>query len=326
MDAPQSSAAARFGLLGALLAVVFLLTGCFAVDVNASVAADGTVSGTAQFGVSKALAEATGGKDALLKQLRGRRPCALGASSSRADYDDGKFVGERCTFDRISFASFNEAFASAPGGGPTLTRVGGQFRLSGRFDLQQVLSSSPLPAPSNSDQVVPSPELGPLPSDSDAPTQLPSDLASLLPSDLARLVPTPLPTDLASLLPSDPRLNDADRLDSKALLRTATVRFSFSFPGSIRSSAGAITGTSVTFAPDAAGRIDFSTVADAARAPSRNSGALMGWRQRLNADRWAVAGGGICAALLAAAAVRRRQLRVRRARRQLRLGQLHRQM
>jgi hypothetical protein len=312
-------------LIGALCAAVFLLTGCFAVDLSAQVSADDTVSGTAQFGVSKALAEATGGKDALLRQLRSQRPCAFGSDYGGSDYggsdyDDGRFVGVRCSFKGVSLARFNAAFGAAPGGGPTLSRVGSQFVLSGRFDLKQVLSSAPLPGASPSGRSVPSPGLTPDPSDSDGPTALPTglpgNLASLLPPDLASLVPSPLPSDLSSLLPSGSLPSDADGLSPTALLSGASVHYVFSFGGRIRYSAGRISGTTVSFSPDAAGRIDFQTVADATGAVPAHPSAVASWEQRLDSYRWQAMTLAAIAALAVAVLLRRRVVRRRIARRE----------
>ncbi|MEO6502248.1 MAG: hypothetical protein ABIQ09_10110 [Jatrophihabitantaceae bacterium] len=283
--APQHRRLSRLGAIGAALAAVLLLSGCFAIGVKARVHADDTVSGTARFGVSKSLAALTGGTSMGLFGQAGE-PCRFGNRSfASKQFDDGAYTGVECSFDRLSLADFNAGMQ-----GPRLEHVGERFRLSGSFDLASALreqagqpsgsasgtAAPPSALPTDLASLLPSDLASLLPSDlasllpSDLASLLPSDLASLLPSDLAGLLPSGVPTDLSSLLPSGGPTDLSSllpsglpQLDPSAILKTAKVSFEFSFPGRIISSKGQARGNTVTFTPDAAGRIEFETVAEA---------------------------------------------------------------
>ncbi|MEO7262143.1 MAG: hypothetical protein ABI047_12960 [Jatrophihabitantaceae bacterium] len=251
--APQHRPLSRLGSIGAALAAVLLLSGCFAIGVKAKVHSDDTVSGTARFGVSKSLAALAGGASTGLFGQAGQ-PCRFGSRSfASKPFDDGAYTGVECSFDGLSLADFNAGMQ-----GPRLQHSGGQFRLSGSFDLAATMRDQTGQLSGSASGTA-----GP-------PTALPTDLASLLPTDLASLLPTDLasllPSDLASLLPTDlagPLPSGLPQLDPSALLKSSKVSFEFSFPGRVLSSKGTVRGNTVSFAPDAAGRIEFETIAEA---------------------------------------------------------------
>jgi hypothetical protein len=272
----------RLGLLGVALLAVLLLSGCFTVGVKAEVHPDDTVSGTARYGISKSVAALTGGSPAELLGLL-NDSCDFGNHKVQPKpFEDGAFTGYECAFDGVTLAEFNAGVD-----GPKLRRAGGQFQLSGSFDVASALRGQFGRLPGSATSAAPPTALASL---------LPSDLASLLPSDLASLLPSGLPTGLASLLPTDLPTGLAGLLPSQlpqlepsAILKSAKISFEFTFPGRIKASKGRVRGNSVTFTPDAAGRIEFDTTA----AAEAGSGSGTGFA------RWA----GLAAGLLAVAAV-----------------------
>jgi hypothetical protein len=277
--APQHRSLSRFSVLGAALAAVLLLSGCFAIGVKARVHADDTVSGTARFGVSKSLSALGGTSTGLFGQAG--QPCRFGNRSfASTPFDDGAFTGVECSFDRVTLADFNAGMQ-----GPRLQRTGDRFRLSGAFDLAAALREQAGRLSGSATGTAPAPSA--LPTDlatllpSDLASLLPSDLASLLPSDLASLLPTGVPSDLASLLPTGVPSDLASllptgvpQLDPSAILKSSKITFEFSFPGRILSSKGQARGNTVTFTPDPNGRIEFETIAEAE--PGTGLGAT-GW-------------------------------------------------
>jgi len=297
----------RGGLLGALLLAVLLLTGCVTVQLNATVHPDGTLSGTARYGVAKSLAAVSGGQQQLLAELKQARTCDFGTHhGTTKDFDDGTYIGIACTFDHVTMAEFNSDPDRL-----RLTKDGDEFHLAGSLSLLDLvaggnsgglgLGSGGVPAPSG------------FPSDltSLLPSGFPSDLTSLLPSgfpsDLTSLLPSGFPSDLTSLLPSDlptqglsqPALSG---LDPSTVLKTAKVSLAFTFPGKVKSSKGKIDGRKVTFTPDSAGNIDFQTTASAVPESSTGPGTAT----------WLVLA-AVLLALLAAAGLLVRRRRAQRA-------------
>jgi hypothetical protein len=278
--APNTAPRSRLVLVGALLLSVFLLTGCFTVQLKAQVNSDGTVSGTSRFGVSKSMAALAGGQAALLTQLKSGEPCKIGnAKTTSKDFDDGTYVGVECTFSHISLADFNSGSSSDGAAALRLEHVGATYRLSGSFNLAEAASSNALGGGSGSGTGGTSGGLIPPSATAGAPSGLPTDLNSLLPSgfpsdlnsllpsgfpsDLNSLLPSGFPSDLNSLLPSGfPSSQSDPSAATSSLLKSAKISFQFSFPGKVTSSAGKVDGNSVTFTPDAAGKINFATVAD----------------------------------------------------------------
>ncbi|MCW2541341.1 MAG: hypothetical protein JWN95_3066 [Frankiales bacterium] len=296
----------RLGLLALLALTMFALTGCFAVQLTATVHGDNTISGTARVGLLKSLA-GVGGQSGLLQQLDSSDTCTFGsAKTTTKNYDDGTYAGVQCSFDNIAFADFNDGED-----GPKLARQGDAFRLSGTFDLTSLLSGSGLPGSGGASGLpsVPSSSGAPAPLPSGLPTDLssllpsgfPTDLSSLLPSDfptdLSSLLPSGFPTDLSSLLPSDfptdlssllpsgfpsdlssllPSGGAMPGVDPSTILKSAKISFAFTFPGKVESSGGSIKGRTVTFTPDDQGRIDFATVASA-KASTASKISSVGW-------------------------------------------------
>ncbi|HEU5270420.1 MAG TPA: hypothetical protein VFU36_10905 [Jatrophihabitans sp.] len=264
----------RAGLLGALLLAVLALTGCVTVQLNATVHPDGTLSGTARYGVAKTLAGFVGGQDELLNQLKSQGSCDFGSTQGTTkDFDDGTYVGIECTFAGVTMAEFNSGEE-----GPKLSKDGKQFHLTGRMNLLQMLSDSGTgllgggSSSGGTPTALPSLPSG-IPTDLNSllPSGIPTDLLpSGIPTDLNSLLPSGIPTDLNSLLPSGipTDLNSLPGLDPTSLLRTAKVSFAFTFPGKVISSKGKVSGRKVSFTPNSAGIIDFQTTASAVPANS----------------------------------------------------------
>ncbi|HEX2902570.1 MAG TPA: hypothetical protein VHO01_03865 [Jatrophihabitans sp.] len=294
------------GLVVALLLALIALSGCVTVQLDATVHQDGSISGTARFGVSKSLASLGGGAEAIRQRLRSEGSCDFGSAGATVhDYDDGSYVGIECSFAGISMADFNSGED-----GPKLARVGNEFRLTGQLNLLNELNSSSglLGGGTGGSASAPATSLPTgLPTDlasllpSSLPSQLGSFLPSTFPSDLASLLPsgfpTDLPTDLSSLLPPG-AAGGTPSLDPRQLLKTAKIQFAFTFPGKVRSSKGNISGNRVTFTPDATGNIDFDTVASAESAGAGTP-----------ARFWWLAVALLLAALLILASVARRRRR-----------------
>jgi hypothetical protein len=298
------------GLLAALALAVLALTGCVTVQLNATVHPDGTLSGTARYGVAKSLAAFVGGQDQLLDQLKSQGSCDFGSrQGTTKDFDDGTYVGIECTFDKVTMAEFNSGE-----GGPKLTKTGNEFHLTGNLNLLETLSDSGnglLGGSGSTPSVVPSLPSG-IPTDLSSlfPSGIPTDLSSLLPSGIPTdLLPSGFPTDLSSVLPSGiptdvlPSGFPTDLssglpgLDPTSVLRTAKVSFAFTFPGKVTFSKGKVNGHKVTFTPNSAGIIDFQTTASAV--PSGSSG--------LSTATWLVLAVVILALLAAAGLLIRRR-------------------
>src|SRR4051794_37953317 len=159
----------RTGLLGALLLAVLALTGCVTVQLNATVHPDGTLSGTARYGLTKSLAALAGGQEQLLQQLKSEGSCDFGNhQGTTKEFDDGTYIGIDCSFDHVTMAEFNSGED-----GPKLSRVGNEFHLTGSLNLVKAISDGTGALGSSS---------GPSSLPSTLPSGLPSDLSSLLPS------------------------------------------------------------------------------------------------------------------------------------------------
>jgi len=273
----------RLGLVTGLIAAVLTLTGCFAVEMKATVNSDDTVSGTARIGIAKSLSSLAGGSSGLLSELKsGEDPCTFGTKkAAEKDYDDGNFVGVECTFDRIPLADFNQD--SEDNNGVKIVREGDKYHLSGRFDETSLASDAGTSSGSGSASANPSASSTP---SAALPSGIPTDLSSLLPSgfpsNLSSLLPSGFPTDLASLIPTTGATaggavpSDLPGLDPSAILKTAKISFQFTFPGKVESSKGQVKGNTVTFTPDSQGKIDFETIAGATGSGSSTSAASNG--------------------------------------------------
>ena len=273
----------RLGLVTGLIAAVLTLTGCFAVEMKATVNSDDTVSGTARIGIAKSLSSLAGGSSGLLSELKsGEDPCTFGTKkAAEKDYDDGNFVGVECTFDRIPLADFNQD--SEDNNGVKIVREGDKYHLSGRFDETSLASDTGTSSGSGSASANTSASSTP---SAALPSGIPTDLSSLLPSgfpsNLSSLLPSGFPTDLASLIPTTGATaggavpSDLPGLDPSAILKTAKISFQFTFPGKVESSKGQVKGNTVTFTPDSQGKIDFETIAGATGSGSSTSAASNG--------------------------------------------------
>ncbi|HEX6231427.1 MAG TPA: hypothetical protein VF029_06910 [Actinomycetota bacterium] len=121
---------ARAAAVGAL---AVLLSACLKLDMDLSVNADDTVSGTVVFALDKQLLELTGQSAEDLLGTDAPVPTdAEGVSTER--YEDDRFQGQRYSFESVSLARFNE------GGDPDalqIVRDGDAFRVTGVLDLSE---------------------------------------------------------------------------------------------------------------------------------------------------------------------------------------------
>lgn len=119
-------------ILFALLCCVLILTtsGCVKFDLDLTINSDSTVSGTMIFAVSDALSELGDEQvpDTPTDDLVD--PTAKGVTTE--PYDDGQFVGQRITLDRVPFSEFSRGGES---GDLTIVRDGNLITLKGFLDL-----------------------------------------------------------------------------------------------------------------------------------------------------------------------------------------------
>ena len=221
----------RTGLIGALLLAVLVLTGCVTVQLDATVHPDGTLSGTARYGVAKSLAAFDGGQDQVLAQLRSEGSCDFGGNQgSTKDFDDGTYIGIDCSFNHVTMAEFNSGEA-----GPKLSKDGDQFHLTGNMNLLQTLSDSGTGLFGSGSPTGGAPLPSGIPTDLSSllPSGFPTDLSSLLPSGIPTdLLPSGIPTDLSAVrFPDRPVQPAAVRYPDRPVQPAADGRAEFRVPG-----------------------------------------------------------------------------------------------
>jgi hypothetical protein len=114
----------------AAVAMALLLSSCIKLNMDLTVSSDNTVSGTVIFAVDKQLLEATGQTaDQVMGENPFASPGAEGMTSS--SYDDGKYVGQKVTFDAVPITQFSGAGAEDL----KIVREGDEFKVSGVLDL-----------------------------------------------------------------------------------------------------------------------------------------------------------------------------------------------
>jgi len=136
--------ARRLRLVAAAAASILLLTGCVKLDMNLTVSAKDTVSGTYIIAVDKALLQlANQDPDALYQQLTatiGQAPLPKGASIEAKKYDDGKFAGATITIDGVPISQMNKIGGTGTDTGDSsasnfsLTHDGDVFHFSATID------------------------------------------------------------------------------------------------------------------------------------------------------------------------------------------------
>lgn len=117
-------------ILFASLALVFTTTGCIKFDLDLTVNSDSTVSGTIIFAVSDALSELGDEQTPETPTDDLIDPATEGVTTE--PYDDGQFVGQKITIDRVPFSEFSSGGES---GDLTIVRDGDLITLKGFLDL-----------------------------------------------------------------------------------------------------------------------------------------------------------------------------------------------
>jgi hypothetical protein len=145
----MSRRARTAGRIGALVALVFLMTGCIKLNMNLGINSDNTVSGTVEFGVQKELLDLTGQN---VEDLLGSdAPFPSSAPGVTIEpFDDGEFAGQQFIFEDLPIEQFNSggvagaSGATAGGAGDTLqiARQGDTFVVTGVLDLSSGLSGA----------------------------------------------------------------------------------------------------------------------------------------------------------------------------------------
>ena len=143
----MSRRARAAGRIGALVALVFLMTGCIKLNMNVGINSDNTVSGTVEFGVQKELLDLTGQN---VEDLLGSEaPFPSEAPGVTIEpFDDGEFAGQQVIFEDMPIEEFNSggiAGASGATGAATgeelqIARQGDTFVVTGVLDLSSGLS------------------------------------------------------------------------------------------------------------------------------------------------------------------------------------------
>lgn len=113
-----------------VVAMALLLSSCLKLNMDLTVSSNNTVSGTVIFAVDKQLLQASGQTVDQVFASPIVSPGTQGATT--APYDDGKYVGQKVTFDAVSLSQFSGS------GSPTdlkIVREGDQFKVSGVLDL-----------------------------------------------------------------------------------------------------------------------------------------------------------------------------------------------
>ena len=118
--------------LSALVSCVLIFTtaGCVKFDLDLKINSDSTVSGTMVFAVSEALSELGDEQTPETPADDLVDPAAEGVTTE--PYDDGQFVGQKITLDRVPFSEFSNGGDS---GDLTIQRDGDLITLNGFLDL-----------------------------------------------------------------------------------------------------------------------------------------------------------------------------------------------
>ncbi|WP_121251679.1 LppM family (lipo)protein [Nocardioides ferulae] len=121
------------GLVGVLL---FVLSGCFKLDMDMEVHEDDTVGGTMVVAMEKSVMDmfgAMGEGEMDMSEMFDTGDLPEGASAE--DYEEDGFVGQRITFDDVSLDEFAQTTSEDESGQLSIERDGDVFRVSGVFDM-----------------------------------------------------------------------------------------------------------------------------------------------------------------------------------------------
>lgn len=119
-------------------ALIFTATGCIKFDLDLKINSDSTVSGTMVFAVSEALSELGDEQTPETPTNDLVDPTADGVTTE--PYDDGKFVGQKITLDRVPFSEFSKGGNS---GDLTIQRDGDLITLKGFLNLGDDTDQAP---------------------------------------------------------------------------------------------------------------------------------------------------------------------------------------
>lgn len=119
------------------LALIISTSGCLKFDLDLTVNTDSTVSGTMIFAVSDSLSELGDDQTPETPTDDLVDPNAKGVTVE--PYDDGDFVGQKITLDRVPFSEFSSGGES---GDLTIVREGDLITLKGFLDLGEDTSQS----------------------------------------------------------------------------------------------------------------------------------------------------------------------------------------
>ena len=132
----------RAGRIAALGAIAVLATACFRAEIDLTVAADNTVSGTVLLAYERAGLEeldrdATDAQDELLADLELDLPEGMTCEA----WDDDAYIGARCTLEAVTFdaLSLTDTFQQEI----VIVREGDRIRLFGVINLGDVPVSNP---------------------------------------------------------------------------------------------------------------------------------------------------------------------------------------
>ncbi|HET9249272.1 MAG TPA: hypothetical protein VFP13_04935 [Actinomycetota bacterium] len=142
------------GRIGALLALVLLMTGCIKLNMNLGINSDDTVSGTVEFGVQKELLDLTG--QSVEDLLGSDAPIPSDVPGVTVEpFDDGEFAGQQFIFEDVPLAEFNSGgfvggtgasgvsgLTGAAGDTLNIAREGDTFVVTGVLDLSTGLTGA----------------------------------------------------------------------------------------------------------------------------------------------------------------------------------------
>lgn len=117
------------------------LTGCVKLNMNLTVNADDTISGTAIFAVNKQLSEMGDGEtDSSTPETNDLFEKQPGVEV--LPYDDGTFKGAKYVIENVPLSAFKTK--DAKDGDLTIERVGDEIVVSGNFDMQNDQQDEPM--------------------------------------------------------------------------------------------------------------------------------------------------------------------------------------
>lgn len=122
--------------LAALAVATFTLTGCMKVDMNLTINADDTVSGTAILALDKRLAGLVGkSEDELVSELT-KDTGNIPKGAKQEKYAEGDFVGAKYTFEKAKLSEFSDNDLK-------IVHKDGKYTFDAKMDLADVKLDDP---------------------------------------------------------------------------------------------------------------------------------------------------------------------------------------